>query len=121
HARSEASRQRAERAGMQPASMGALLECRYLLSIVPPAQARAVIEGLLPALARADHKPVIVDCNALDPGSIAAMAELLAPTGARFIDAGIIGGPGAADGPGPRFHLSGETPEDIVALRACGI
>lgn len=119
--RSAVSRRRAERAGMVAASTSAILDCSYLLSIVPPAQARKVIEDLLPWLAQANRKPVVVDCNALDPGSISEMAELLAPTGARFIDAGIIGGPGAADGPGPRFHLSGETPEDVVALRACGI
>jgi 3-hydroxyisobutyrate dehydrogenase-like beta-hydroxyacid dehydrogenase len=119
--RTPATVERARRAGMTAAALDEVLACPYILSIVPPAQARQVAEELAAALQGSGLEPSFVDCNALDPDTVAEIAAIVAAAGARCIDAGIIGGPGTPDGPGPRFYLGGERPQDMTFLRACGI
>ncbi|MGH7095088.1 MAG: DUF1932 domain-containing protein, partial [Stellaceae bacterium] len=48
---------------------------------------------MAPALSTLAVKPVYVDCNAVSPQTVQQIAAVIAPTGAAFVDGGIIGGP----------------------------
>jgi 3-hydroxyisobutyrate dehydrogenase-like beta-hydroxyacid dehydrogenase len=123
--RSAASIERARCAGLETADDDDSLvsAAGFILSIVPPGQAAAVAERYLAPLARATEKPVFVECNAIAPNTVRKIAETLAPSGCRFVDAGIIGGPPRSERPerGPRFYTSGPDAQALVALRDYGI
>src|ERR1700676_3751914 len=98
--RSAASVRRAAEAGMIAAgSDHDLVEgVDIVLSIVPPGDAVGLAERLRPLLAAASRKPLVIDCNAINPRTVARIAAILAPGGAPFVDGGIIGGPPKLDG-----------------------
>ena len=93
---------------------------RHFLSIVPPGDALALAERFAPHLARANRKPVYVDCNAINPDTVARIAPVIAATGAPFVDAGIIGPPPK---PGNRtiFYASGADAPRINVLNDYGL
>jgi 3-hydroxyisobutyrate dehydrogenase-like beta-hydroxyacid dehydrogenase len=95
----------------------------FILSIVPPGQAVQVGERYCASLQRTANKPVFVECNAVAPATVRRIAELLARTGCRFVDAGIIGGPPPAGrlDKGPRFYASGPDAHLISRLRRYGL
>jgi putative dehydrogenase len=121
--RSSASAARAEAAGMIAAQSDAALvgAVDILLSIVPPGDALALAERFRPVLAAAPRKPVYVDCNAVNPETVARIAACLEPSGAAFVDGGIIGGPPKPGTPGPRLYVSGSAAERVAALRPFGL
>ena len=87
-----------------------------VLSILPPGEALNLAQRLAPSL-----RPGVLyaDCNAVSPQTVRAVAAALPAT--RFVDAGIIGGPPGASGPGPRFYASGPHAADLNPLTAWGI
>src|SRR5437763_9614563 len=93
--RSAASAERARAAGMQPATdEKALLQgANFFLSILPPDQVENLARQMAPALAALPQKPIYVDCNAISPQTAERVAAIVEPTGAKFVDGGIIGGP----------------------------
>ncbi|MGH7213112.1 MAG: NAD(P)-binding domain-containing protein, partial [Acetobacteraceae bacterium] len=105
--RSEASAARARAAGMRDVDEARIAASDIILSIIPPGEATALAERLRPALTRATRKPIYVDCNAISPVTVARVAAVLAPTGAAFVDGGIIGGPPKPGSKGTRIYLSG--------------
>jgi 3-hydroxyisobutyrate dehydrogenase-like beta-hydroxyacid dehydrogenase len=121
--RSAASARRAAEAGMIAVESDRdLVEgVDIVLSIVPPGEAIGLGERLLPLLAATSRKPLVIDCNAVNPTTAARIATILAPGGAAFVDGGIIGGPPKLDGPGPRFYLSGPAAGDAAMLRDYGV
>jgi len=119
--RSAASARRAETAGMQAVEDAALVRSDLLLSIVPPGEAVAFAERMAPHLATATARPAFVDCNAVSPDTAARIAAIVAPTGAAFIDGGIIGAPPQAGGKGPVIYVSGESAARALALRGHGL
>jgi 3-hydroxyisobutyrate dehydrogenase-like beta-hydroxyacid dehydrogenase len=119
--RSEATAQRAAAAGMIAASDAEIVGADFILSIVPPAEATALAERLAAAVARASSKPVIVDCNAINVATVEKIAAMISPSGARFVDAGIIGLPPKPGTKGPRFYISGEHAGALVGLRDLGL
>lgn len=120
--RSKASIARAERAGFAIIENDEQLvrESDMLLSIVPPGDALGVAERFAPALTRAARKPVVVDCNAVAPATVVRIGTALAGTGARYVDAGIIGPPPAA-GLRTVFYVSGEHARDLLVLNDLGL
>jgi 3-hydroxyisobutyrate dehydrogenase-like beta-hydroxyacid dehydrogenase len=100
--RGDASIARARDAGMQDACLDELAACDFILSIVPPGVAVDAAARIAPALARASRKAVYIDCNAINPATVATVARVLEPGGAPFVDGAIIGGPSE-----PKFYLSG--------------
>ena len=62
-----------------------------------------------------------VDCNAIAPQTSCALAPLLLDAGARYLDAGIIGGPPMPGGYGPRVYVSGPDVADMIQLRGHGL
>jgi len=121
--RSAASIRRAAEAGMSAVETDRdLVEgVDIVLSIVPPGEAVGLAERLVPPLAATPRKPLVIDCNAINPATAARIAAILAPSGAAFADGGIIGGPPKLDGPGPRFYLSGPAAGDAAVLREYGV
>ncbi|MBN9561064.1 MAG: NAD(P)-dependent oxidoreductase [Alphaproteobacteria bacterium] len=119
--RSAASAERARRAGMNPSDERGIAAARFVLSIVPPGDALALAERLAPSLRAAPVKPVYVDCNAVNPGTAARIAEVVEATGCAFIDGGIIGGPPTPGGKGPALYVSGSDAARAAALISHGL
>jgi L-threonate 2-dehydrogenase len=119
--RSAATKARAATAGMIGVAPEELAEAAFILSIVPPGDALALAERLAPVLSAAETKPVYFDCNAVSPETVARIARVIAPTGCRFADAGIIGGPPQPGKPGPTFYASGPDAGSFGALTEYGL
>jgi L-threonate 2-dehydrogenase len=120
--RSAKSAERARAAGMDPAAdeHALLAGSDFFLSILPPGEAEALAWHLAPALKALDRKPVYVDCNAVSPQTAIRIGEIIAPTGADFVDGGIIGGP-PRPGYSPTIYASGATAGQTAVLRDWGI
>jgi 3-hydroxyisobutyrate dehydrogenase-like beta-hydroxyacid dehydrogenase len=120
--RSAKSAERAQAAGMEPAADEHALFAGsdFFLSILPPGEAEALARHLAPALKALDRKPVYVDCNAVSPQTAIRIGEIIAPTGADFVDGGIIGGP-PRPGYSPTIYASGPTAGQTAVLRDWGI
>jgi 3-hydroxyisobutyrate dehydrogenase-like beta-hydroxyacid dehydrogenase len=122
--RSEASRTRAREAGMVAVDddLALVTGADFVLSIVPPGDAKAFAERMAPVLARLDRKPVFADCNALAPATVRAVAAAIAPSGCAFADMGILGAPPSPSGAGgPRLYASGPGARLTLALKDYGI
>jgi putative dehydrogenase len=120
--RSSQSAERARAAGMESAANEhtLLAGSDFFLSILPPGEAEALARHLAPALKALDRKPVYVDCNAVSPQTAIRIAEIIAPTGADFVDGGIVGGP-PRSGYSPTIYASGATAGQTAVLRDWGI
>ena len=120
--RSEASANRAKAAGMTPAAdeRDLLHGADYFLSILPPDQAEGLASRLAPALQSLPKKPVYVDCNAVSPQTALRIAGIVEPTGAAFVDGGIIGGP-PREGYSPAIYASGPDAERTKPIAEYGI
>ena len=119
--RSAATQQRATAAGMQPASLDAVMEADLLLSIVPPANALSFAEQTAFALKSARRKPVFADCNAVSPATVRHIHAVVSATGAEFVDAGIIGFPPEPGDKGPRIYVAGESAAKLGVLSDHGL
>jgi 3-hydroxyisobutyrate dehydrogenase-like beta-hydroxyacid dehydrogenase len=119
--RSEESAARAKTAGMQAVSDGEVASADFFLSIVPPGDAVTLATRFAPHLERSNQKPVFVDCNAVDPRTVGDVAAVVEPTGAAFVDAGIIGGPPKAGYNGPAFYASGPAASRFAELARYGL
>ncbi len=119
--RGAGTRARAGEAGMCDATEGEIAAADIILSIVPPGQAIALAERLRPALADAEKKPVYVDCNAINPATVARIAEVLAEARCPFVDAGIIGPPPKPGARTTRIYLSGAEAERVAVLAEHGL
>jgi len=120
--RSEASAGRAKAAGMTPAAdeRDLLQGADYFLSILPPDQAEGLAARLAPALQSLATKAVYVDCNAVSPQTVARIAGIVEPTGAAFVDGGIIGGP-PREGYSPAIYASGAAADRTKPIADYGI
>ncbi len=123
--RSSASAERIARAGLEVIDDDDALvrESNFVLSIGPPGQAEAVASRYRTALIRAAGSAAFVECNAVSPATMRRIAESLAVTRCRVIDAGIIGLPPSPARPksGPRFYASGPDAQLLTSLRAHGL
>lgn len=119
--RSEATRSRAEAAGMEDASAVEIAACPLILSVVPPGRARALAEELAPALSASTSKPLFVDCNAVSPDTVKEIGAIIDETRADFADAGIIGLPPRSDAPLPVIYVSGAHAGRVARLNEGGL
>ena len=119
--RSEATVARAKAAGMVGMSDEQVAASDIILSIVPPGDALGLAERLAPALRAAAKKPIYVDCNALNPGTVLRIARVIEETGATFVDGGIIGGPPKPGSKGTKIYLSGEAAPQVAVLTQYGL
>jgi 3-hydroxyisobutyrate dehydrogenase-like beta-hydroxyacid dehydrogenase len=118
--RSAATIQRAEKAGMRDAGDGEIAEADVILSILPPGEAVALAERFVEPLARASHKAMFVDCNAVNVETVQRISSIIKPTGAAFVDGAIIGPPPSAES-NPTFYFSGEEASLLSALGGFGL
>jgi 3-hydroxyisobutyrate dehydrogenase-like beta-hydroxyacid dehydrogenase len=119
--RSRQSAARASAAGMQDVAERNLVEADFLLSIVPPGEALALAERLVPLLAAANRKPVYADCNAVSPQTMQRIADTIAQTGAPFVAAGIIGPPPKPASSNTKFYASGPAAGELARLGDYGL
>ncbi len=116
--RSASSRRLAAEAGIEgvPSLEAAVVAARLVLSIVPPAAATTFAAEVVGAMRVSGARPVFADCNAVAPETVQAIAHALEPTGAPFVDIGIVGrGPGVGR-ERTRFYVSGSAPDAVLDL-----
>jgi 3-hydroxyisobutyrate dehydrogenase-like beta-hydroxyacid dehydrogenase len=119
--RSQATVERAAAAGMIAASDPEIAAADIILSIVPPGEAVALAERLAGVIADSPKKPVFVDCNAVNVATVERIAGIIAPAGAPFVDAGIIGPPPRPDTKGTVFYVSGASAGKVADLGNLGL
>ncbi|MCA1457744.1 NAD(P)-dependent oxidoreductase [Bradyrhizobium sp. BRP22] len=119
--RSEASVKRAAAAGMVAADDADIAGADIILSIVPPAEAIALAEKLAADIVKYRTTPVVVDCNAVNVETVQKVGEVIASSGARFVDGAIIGLPPKPGSGGPAFYVSGEHAPDVAVLKQLGL
>jgi 3-hydroxyisobutyrate dehydrogenase-like beta-hydroxyacid dehydrogenase len=115
------SRERALQAGFEDvADLEVLVrECDVLLSILPPAVAGAVADQVAAAVRATGADLLYADCNAIAPSTARAISQTLLDAGARFADAGIIGGP--PNRSSNRTFASGPGARELEGLREFGL
>jgi 3-hydroxyisobutyrate dehydrogenase-like beta-hydroxyacid dehydrogenase len=120
--RSQGSAERARAAGVEIAADEEALVAGadFVLSIVPPARAGELAQRLLPPIRAANDRAVYVDCNAIAPQTVAAIAAPFEAAGVQFVDAGIVGGPPAGDF-NPRIYASGTEAKSFARLNEFGL
>jgi 3-hydroxyisobutyrate dehydrogenase-like beta-hydroxyacid dehydrogenase len=119
--RSEASAKRAAAAGMVAADDADIAAADIILSIVPPAEAIALAEQLAADIVKLRTRPVVVDCNAVNVATVQKVGEIIAASGARFVDGAIIGLPPKRGSAGPAFYVSGEHAPNLAVLKQLGL
>ncbi|HEY6456518.1 MAG TPA: DUF1932 domain-containing protein [Steroidobacteraceae bacterium] len=119
--RSEASRARALAAGMKQVTAAELLQADVLLAVLPPAVALPFAAALAPQLRAAARKPLYVDCNAVSPETVRAIAAVITDAGADFVDVGIIGLPPRDGYAGPKLYASGKQAQQLSQLCQFGL
>ncbi len=122
--RSAATVKRAQEAGLVAVEDDATLVegADFVLSIMPPGEAKNLAQRLAPALTNLEKKPIFVDCNAVAPQTVRAVAAAIAPTGCVFADVGILGGPPPKEAEqSPRLYASGDGARQLLALRDFGL
>jgi 3-hydroxyisobutyrate dehydrogenase-like beta-hydroxyacid dehydrogenase len=119
--RGTASRERAAQKGIQdvPDLETLVRECDVVLSILPPAVAGAVADQVAAAVRATGADLLYADCNAIAPGTAREIARTMLDSGARFADAGIIGGP--PDRSSNRTFASGPGARELEGLREFGL
>jgi 3-hydroxyisobutyrate dehydrogenase-like beta-hydroxyacid dehydrogenase len=115
------SRKRATDAGIQdvPDLEVLVRECDVILSIVPPSVAGAVADQVAAAVRATGADVLFADCNAIAPGTARGISQTLLDAGARFADAGIIGGP--PNRSSNRIYASGPGARELEMLREYGL
>jgi 3-hydroxyisobutyrate dehydrogenase-like beta-hydroxyacid dehydrogenase len=113
--RTDATRLRAEDAGLQPVAMAELVaRSEMLLSLCPPAAAEEVAAAVA-AVRVMSADAIYVEANAVTPSRVQRVAELLAPM--PVVDAAVVGSP-PVGGKMPTLYLAGaeEQTDRIVQL-----
>jgi 3-hydroxyisobutyrate dehydrogenase-like beta-hydroxyacid dehydrogenase len=115
--RGEATRRRADEAGLTPAADLATLtgSCWLVISLCPPANAGAVAD----AVAATGFTGIYLEANAISPSHSGSIARALAGGGATTVDGGVVGPPPQRPGT-TRLYLSGPQPAaaDVAAVFA---
>ena len=118
--RSIATVRRVEMTGMVGADDDAIAQADVILSILPPNEAFALAERLAAPLSRASHKAIFADCNAINVETVRRIDAVITPTGAAFVDGGIIGPPPGQSG-NPTFYFSGQAASALAGLCDFGL
>ena len=120
--RSGASAERAKAAGVEVVDDQALVDqAQMILSIVPPAAAAETAERFRKLIAASKQKSRYIDCNAIAPQTLKAIAQPFLDAGLPFADASILGWPPKPDGYSPKLYMSGPIAEAAETLKALGL
>lgn len=119
--RSRATARRLADAGLADAgSVDAVVgQAAVVVSVVPPAEARAVGDELAASARRTGARPLVVEANAVAPVTVADVARRL---DLDVVDAAISGPPPRPDADPPtRIFLSGPRAGEVAALGVPGV
>ena len=121
-ARSERTRQLAADAGLEDVGTVERLvgEASHILSVLVPSEATDAAERVARALRATGATPCYADCNAIAPSTTQRVGEIVEAAGARFVDAGIIGGPPRGT-TSPRIYASGPHAAELAELSQYGL
>lgn len=113
--RSAATRRRAETSGFEAIDdlTDALTGADLVMSVCPPDAAEAQAS----TVTEAGYRGPYVDCNAVAPGTVRRIDDVLSHSGATLTDAGIVGPPPKSEGT-TRFYVSGPDADGVAALFA---
>jgi 3-hydroxyisobutyrate dehydrogenase-like beta-hydroxyacid dehydrogenase len=95
-------------------------EADMVLSILVPDQAENAARDIAQAMKSARAYPLYVDCNAIAAETSERVGSIIEQTGARYVDASIIGPPPRLPGV-TRFYASGQQSGAFAALNAHGL
>ena len=111
--RGQATRKRAEQAGLQDAGTlaDAVRRADVVLSVCPPHAAVDVAR----AVAAEKFTGIYLDANAVSRATAEAIGKIITAAGAGFVDGGIIGSPVKQAGT-TRLYLSGERAAEVAEL-----
>lgn len=114
--RSERTRALAEKAGLELLDdLDAVVAASdVVLSIVPPAEARAVATEIGAAARRTGATPLVADLNAVSPATARRIDSMLADADLELVDGSISGGPPREDYR-TRVYLSGPRAAELAA------
>ncbi|MFK0163348.1 DUF1932 domain-containing protein [Rhizobium sp. NPDC090279] len=119
--RSASTVERAKAAGMEPVGLDVIAASRLILSIVPPAEAVAVAEQVAAELRRSGIRTTFMDCNAISPKTMTAVAAIFGRDCGVVLDGSIIGGPPKPGQKGPKLYVSGDAANDSGVLADHGL
>lgn len=115
--RSQKTRERAERYGLEDTSTLAKLceTCSVIISVCPPHAAEEVGKKVLAH----SFKGLYVDANAISPHRVIRIGEAMVEGGVAFVDGGIIGGP-AWKAETTWLYLSGQEAQRAASCFSAG-
>jgi 3-hydroxyisobutyrate dehydrogenase-like beta-hydroxyacid dehydrogenase len=114
--RSSRTRELAAQAGIADVcSLARLAECDIILSVMNPGSALAFAQELAATIKATGHKPLVVDCNAIAPGTMHAIRDVIEGAGAACVDGAVMGQPPAPGKPS-RLFVAGEHAQRVAAL-----
>ncbi len=116
--RTALSRKLAAEAGIEDVLSleAAVSRAALVLSIVPPAAATTFAASAAHAMLAAKARPVYADCNAVAPATVQAIERAHEPTGAPFVDVGIVGRAPKPGGERTRVYVSGKARAAVLEL-----
>ncbi|MGI9507863.1 MAG: DUF1932 domain-containing protein [Geminicoccaceae bacterium] len=123
HGRSPRTRALAAEAGIEEVTddVEMIKTADILLSIVAPAEAEGLARRLALAIEQAGGDILYADCNAIAPTTVQRLAAVIEPTGAHFVDGGIIGPPPRPDSRATRLYVSGPKAARLAVLSGFGL
>jgi 3-hydroxyisobutyrate dehydrogenase-like beta-hydroxyacid dehydrogenase len=121
-ARSARTKELAATAGLEDVGTVERLvsEASHVLSVLVPSEATEAAERVARALRATGATPIYADCNAIAPSTTQRVGEIVEAAGARFVDAGIIGGPPRGKVT-PRIYASGPHAAELAVLNQYGL
>lgn len=119
--RSERSRMLAARGGIEDGGSleDVVREVDVFLSVLVPSSAPEFASKVAAAMQATGASPLYVDCNAIAPKTVRAVAETIQSAGGRVADVGIVGPPPRK--PGTKFYVSGPGANEFSELGDYGL
>jgi 3-hydroxyisobutyrate dehydrogenase-like beta-hydroxyacid dehydrogenase len=120
--RSERTRTLSEKAGIVDVpTMEDLVEhSQILLSITVSEAVPALCMEIASAVRETGTDLLFAECNAIAPQVSREMEPIITGSGARYVDASIVGGP-PRNGSSPRFYTSGDHTGELARLKDYGL
>ena len=95
-------------------------EAQILLSVTVSEAVPALCMRIASAVQETGADLLFAECNAIAPQVSREMEPIITGSGARYVDASIVGGP-PRNGSSPRFYASGDHTEELAQLRDYGL
>jgi 3-hydroxyisobutyrate dehydrogenase-like beta-hydroxyacid dehydrogenase len=119
--RSDRSRMLAAKAGIEDGGSleDIVRQVDVFLSVLVPSSALEFAATVAEAMRATGASPLYVDCNAVAPATVRAIADTVLSAGGRVADVGIVGPPPRK--PGTKFYVSGPGADEFSELARYGL